>query len=60
MERYRANGAQLGWLLSPQEQAVEIWTAAEAATQRLAPAQVLDAAPMFPGLQIELPEVWAG
>lgn len=60
MERYRANGAQLGWLLIPEEQAVEIWTAAEAAPQRLAPAQVLDAAPLFPGLQIELDEVWAG
>ncbi len=60
MERYRANGAQLGWLLIPEEQAVEIWTAAEAAPQRLAPAQVLDAAPLFPGLQIDLAEVWAG
>lgn len=60
MERYRANGAQLGWLLIPEEQAVEIWTAAEAAPQRLAPAQVLDAAPLFPGLQIEVAKVWAG
>jgi len=60
MERYRANGAQLGWLLIPEEQAVEIFTATEAAPQRLAPAQVLDAAPLFPGLQIELAEVWAG
>jgi Uma2 family endonuclease len=60
MERYRANGAQLGWLLIPEEQAVEIWTAAEAAPQRLDPAQVLDAATLFPGLQIELAEVWAG
>lgn len=60
MERYRANGAQLGWLLIPEEQAVEIWTAAEAAPQRLAPAHLLDAAPLFPGLQIELAEVWAG
>ncbi|WP_216904598.1 Uma2 family endonuclease [Synechococcus sp. CCY 9618] len=60
MKRYRANGAQLGWLLIPEELAVEIWTAAEAAPQRLAPAQVLDAAQLFPGLQIELAEVWAG
>ena len=60
MERYRANGAQLGWLLIPEEQAAEIWNAAEAAPQRLAPARVLDAAPLFPGLQIELAEVWAG
>jgi len=27
MERYQANGAQLGWLLIPEEQAVEVWLA---------------------------------
>lgn len=60
MERYRANGAQLGWLLIPSEQAVEIWSAAAAAPQRIAPAQGLDASPLFTGLEIELAEVWAG
>jgi Uma2 family endonuclease len=28
MAAYRANGAQLGWLLFPEQRAVEIWTAA--------------------------------
>lgn len=28
MDAYRSNGAQLGWLLLPEEQAVEIWPAA--------------------------------
>jgi Uma2 family endonuclease len=60
MERYRANGAQLGWLLIPEQQAVEIWTAGVAAPQRIAPAAVLDAGEFFPGLRIELAEVWAG
>jgi Uma2 family endonuclease len=27
MELYRRNGARLGWLLLPAEQAVEIWQA---------------------------------
>jgi len=27
MERFHANGAQLGWLLIPEEQAVEMWPA---------------------------------
>jgi Uma2 family endonuclease len=60
MESYRANGAQLGWLLIPEEQAVEIWSAVDAAPQRIAPAHALSASPHFPGLQIELAEVWAG
>jgi len=60
MERYRANGAQLGWLLIPDEQAVEIWTAGDTAPQRTAPAQMLDAYPLFPDFRIDLAEVWAG
>ena len=60
MEQYRANGAQLGWLLLPAEQAVEIWTAAGGPPQRIAPAAHLDAAPLFPGLQIPLAEIWHG
>ena len=57
MERYQANGAQLGWLLIPEEQAVEVWPASgiplriEAATQ-------LDAGELFPGLVIALQELW--
>jgi len=57
MERYQANGARLGWLLIPEEQAVEVWPASgtplriEAATQ-------LDAGELFPGLVIALQELW--
>ena len=58
MELYRRNGARLGWLLLPAEQAVEIWHAGEAPPQRLAPATTLDAGELFPGLQIDLAEIW--
>ena len=56
-----ANGAQLGCLLIPEQQAVEIWPAAGAGEpQRLEAATALDAAPLFPGLRIELQEIWQG
>jgi Uma2 family endonuclease len=61
MELYRRNGAQLGWLLLPAEQAVEIWRGDGASQpERLQPAAVLDAGDLFPGLRIDLAEVWAG
>jgi len=68
MELYRRNGAQLGWLLLPAEQAVEIWRADSTnapskpapAPERIAPATQLDTSELFPGLQIELAEVWQG
>jgi Uma2 family endonuclease len=58
MERYRLNGAQLGWLLLPAEQAVEIWTAGDGEPQRIVHAEQLDAGEFFPGLQIPLAEIW--
>ena len=61
MELYRRNGAQLGWLLLPAEQAVEVWCAdAASPPERLQPADALDAGDLFPGLRLELAEVWAG
>ena len=60
MERYRLNGAQLGWLLLPAEQAVEIWTAGDGEPQRIDHAEQLDAGEFFPGLQIPLAEIWQG
>jgi Uma2 family endonuclease len=44
----------------PKQQAVEIWSAGDAAPQRLAPAQWLDADDLLPGLRIDLAELWAG
>jgi Uma2 family endonuclease len=69
MELYRRNGAQLAWLLLPAEQAVELWrggtgdAGAETLAQpleRIEAAQTLDAGDIFPGLQIDLSEIWQG
>ena len=59
MAAYQANGTQLGWLLIPDQQAVEIWPAIGAAEpQRVDVATELDAGPLFPGLRIDLEEIW--
>jgi Uma2 family endonuclease len=59
MATYQANGAQLGWLLIPHLQAVEIWAAAgQSEPQSISPATALDAGPLFPGLLLELEEIW--
>ena len=59
MASYQANGARLGWLLLPHDQAVEVWPSS-GAPQRLEQLQVLDATPDFPGLSLQLAEIWAG
>jgi Uma2 family endonuclease len=59
MAAYQANGAQLGWLLVPEERLVEIWPCLGGGEpQRLYAPSQLDASPLFPGLQIELREIW--
>jgi len=59
MDAYQANGAQLGWLLIPDQQAVEIWPASNAGEpQHVEAATELDAGPLFPGLRIDLREIW--
>ena len=63
MAAYQRNGARLGWLLIPAERAVEIWeplAGPPAQPRRLEAATHLDAAPHFPGLVVELKEIWAG
>ncbi|MFW6731125.1 MAG: Uma2 family endonuclease [Synechococcus sp.] len=64
MALYQANGAQLGWLLFPEQRAVEIWPArpdAAVATepQRLESALRLEGGDVLPGLVLELEEIWA-
>ena len=59
MASYQANGARLGWLLLPYQQAVEVWPAS-GAPQRLEQIDVLEATPDVPGLQLQLAEIWAG
>ena len=59
MGAYQANGARLAWLLLPHEQAVEVWSA-NAEPQRMEPSLVLEASSEFPGLRLQLAEIWAG
>ena len=67
MALYQANGAQLGWLLFPEQRAVEIWPArptagapagAAPAPQRLEKATRLEAGDLMQGLVLELEEIW--
>lgn len=59
MAAYQANGAQLGWLLIPEQQSVEIWSSdADGEPQRLQGAIALEAGERFPGLRLELAEIW--
>ena len=59
MAAYQANGARLGWLLIPHQQAVEVW-ATSGAPQRFEGLKVLEAGPEVPGLQLQLAEIWVG
>ena len=68
MGLYQANGAQLGWLLFPEQRAVEVWLArptagasagAAPAPQRLENAMRLEGGDLVPGLVLELEEIWA-
>jgi Uma2 family endonuclease len=65
MAAYLANGARLGWLLFPEQQAVEIWQpgagpAAPVAMERIEAAEVLEGGELLPGLRLELAEIWEG
>jgi len=55
---YLANGAKLGWLLFPEQRAVEIWRPG-GEPQRLEAAEVLEGGDVLPGLRLELEEIWA-
>ncbi len=59
MAVYQANGARLGWLLIPQEEAVEIWPTS-GDPRRFEGISVLEAGPEFPDLRLQLGEIWAG
>ncbi len=59
MGLYQANGARLGWLLLPEERAVEIWRGGqEGMAERLEGATRLEAGEGFGGLALELREIW--
>jgi Uma2 family endonuclease len=63
MVAYLANGAQLGWLLFPEQRAVEIWQpgadpASPVAMERIEAAEALEGGELLPGLRLELAEIW--
>jgi Uma2 family endonuclease len=58
MTSYQANGARLGWLLLPDEQAVDVWPAA-GEPRRLEQPAVLDGGGEIHGLRLELAAIWA-
>lgn len=63
MAAYQANGAQLGWLIIPEQRAVEIWQAgpkgqAGEPPRRLEQATQLEGGELLPGLVLELQELW--
>ena len=63
MAAYFANGARLGWLLFPEQRAVEIWQpgadpASPVAMERMEAAEVLEGGELLPGLRLELAEIW--
>ena len=65
MAAYLANGAQLGWLLFPQQRAVEIWQpgadpAVPVVMERIEAAEALEGGEWLPGLRLELAEIWEG
>jgi Uma2 family endonuclease len=60
MEQYQANGARLGWLLLPQERAVEIWRGGQQGmAERLENASRVDGSELVEGLELDLEEIWA-
>jgi Uma2 family endonuclease len=60
MHLYQANGARLGWLLLPQERAVEIWRGGqEGMAERLENASRLDGSELAEELALDLEEIWA-
>jgi Uma2 family endonuclease len=65
MAAYLANSARLGWLLFPEQRAVEIWQpgadpAAPVVMERIEAAEVLEGGELLPGLRLELAEIWEG
>jgi Uma2 family endonuclease len=59
MALYQANSARLGWLLLPQERAVEIWRVGQQGmAERLENASRLDGGELAEGLALDLEEIW--
>ncbi|HZH29632.1 MAG TPA: Uma2 family endonuclease [Pyrinomonadaceae bacterium] len=58
MEEYMANGAQLGWLIDPQERRVYVYRPGGAAVEQLDDPRTVSGEPVLCGLELELREIW--
>ena len=59
MDRFQANGACLGWLLLPQERAVELWRGGQQGmAERLENASRVAGSELAEGLELDLDEIW--
>lgn len=60
MDQYQANGARLGWLLLPEERAVELWRGGQQGMgERLENVSELEGSELADGLVLALEEIWA-
>jgi Uma2 family endonuclease len=59
MASYRSNGARVAWLLLPETRSVEVWQAGTSQPLALKEPPRLEAGPGFPGLALDLKEIWA-
>jgi Uma2 family endonuclease len=57
MEEYMSNGAQLGWLIDPQERRVYIYRPG-AVVELLDDPQTVSGEPLLRGLELDLREIW--
>ena len=57
MDEYMSNGAQLGWLIDPQERRVYVYRPG-AAVEQLNDPQMISGEPLLRGLELELQEIW--
>jgi Uma2 family endonuclease len=57
MEEYMENGAQLGWLIDPEERRVYIYRP-QRLVERLETPTTLSGEPELPGLALDLREIW--
>jgi Uma2 family endonuclease len=58
MQEYMANGAQLGWLIDPQEKTVYIYRP-NAEVSCLANPMTISGEPLLPGFTLNVPQLWS-
>lgn len=57
MREYLANGAQLGWLIDPQERSIYVYRPGEELV-RIENPQTITGDPVLPGFVLDLQRLW--